>query len=393
MTTITYVTNAMGEPMTTAATKHRIISTATFAIIAIVMALMLAFAVTPNRAYAEVDAPSNCGKLAVKGGNLVSAKTGKTVVLRGVSTHGLAWYPQYVNNSCFKTLRTEWNVNCIRLAMYTAEFGYCDGYSKKKLEKRIANGVKYAIANDMYVIIDWHILSDGNPNTYLKQAKKFFKKMAKKYGKKSNVIFEICNEPNGRGTWKNIKKYAKKIIPIIRKKAKNSIILVGTPAWCTRVDKAASSPLPKRYRKNVMYTAHFYANSHQELARRLVVKAKKKKTPVFVSEYGISSDTGNHGINVEQANLWMELLDKYNISSCAWSLCNKNESSAFIKPSYKKAYGFTYANLTASGKWLYDMLGNAYAEEPVNDETPATDDMAPFDDNEAGDSPTFTPAS
>ena len=94
MTTITYVTNAMGEPMTTTATKHRIISTATFAIIAIVMALMLAFAVTPNRAYAEVDAPSNCGKLAVKGGNLVSAKTGKTVVLRGVSTHGLAWYPQ-----------------------------------------------------------------------------------------------------------------------------------------------------------------------------------------------------------------------------------------------------------------------------------------------------------
>ena len=380
------------ELMTNATRAHHVFAPTIAAAIAILAAVLIAFTIMPTRAYAVVDAPSNSGALAVKGGNLVSAKTGKPVVLRGVSTHGLAWYPQYVNNSCFNTLRYDWNVNCIRLAMYTAEIGYCDGYSKKKLEKRVANGVKYATANDMYVIIDWHILSDGNPNTYLKQAKKFFTKMAKKYRKKNNVIFEICNEPNGRGTWKNIKKYAKKIIPIIRKKAKNSIILVGTPAWCTRVDKAASSPLPKRYRKNVMYTAHFYANSHQELARRLVAKAKRKKAPVFVSEYGISSDTGNHGVNVEQADLWMELLNKYNISSCAWSLCNKNESSAFIKPGYKKAYGFSYSNLTASGRWLYDMLKNAYADPSSADSSTTEDDMAPSNDPEDGSNPVFTPA-
>ena len=378
--------------MTNATRAHHVFATTIAAAIAILAAVLIAFTIMPARAFATVDAPSNSGALAVKGGNLVSAKTGKPVVLRGVSTHGLAWYPQYVNNSCFKTLRYDWNVNCIRLAMYTAEFGYCDGYSKKKLEKRIIKGVKYATANDMYVIIDWHILSDGNPNTYLKQAKKFFKKMAKKFRKNKNVIFEICNEPNGRGTWKNIKKYAKKIIPIIRKKSKNSIILVGTPAWCTRVDKAASSPLPKRYRKNVMYTAHFYANSHQELARRLVVKAKLKKAPVFVSEYGISSDTGNHGINVEQADLWMELLNKYKISSCAWSLCNKNESSAFIQPSYKKAYGFTYSNLTASGRWLFNMLRGTYQEQPTTGDPISSDDMAPFDDLEDGNSPAFTTA-
>ena len=199
--------------MATATPTQRAIATFFALVIASLVALLMASTLFCGNAYADVDAPSNSGKLMVKGGNLVSAKTGKVVVLRGVSTHGLAWYPKYVNNSCFKTLRREWNVNCIRLAMYTAEIGYCDGYSKKKLEKRIANGVKYATANDMYVIIDWHILSDGNPNTYLAQAKKFFKKMAKKYRKKNNVIFEICNEPNGRGTWKNIKKYAKKIIP------------------------------------------------------------------------------------------------------------------------------------------------------------------------------------
>ena len=33
----------------------------------------------------------------------------------------------------------------------------------------------------MYVIIDWHILSDGDPNLYVDQAKDFFARMAEKY--------------------------------------------------------------------------------------------------------------------------------------------------------------------------------------------------------------------
>ena len=36
--------------------------------------------------------------------------------LHGVSTHGLAWYPQYVTKETFQYLRDAWHVNCIRLA-------------------------------------------------------------------------------------------------------------------------------------------------------------------------------------------------------------------------------------------------------------------------------------
>lgn len=36
------------------------------------------------------------GRLQVKGGRIVNAK-GKPFVIKGVSTHGLSWYPQYVN--------------------------------------------------------------------------------------------------------------------------------------------------------------------------------------------------------------------------------------------------------------------------------------------------------
>lgn len=44
------------------------------------------------------------GRLQVKGAKIVNAK-GKSFVIKGVSTHGLSWYPQYVNKSAFSSLK------------------------------------------------------------------------------------------------------------------------------------------------------------------------------------------------------------------------------------------------------------------------------------------------
>ena len=128
--------------------------------------------------------------LQVKGTKLVNAK-GKTVQLKGVSTHGLSWFPQYVNQKAFTGMKKNWKINVVRLAMYTAEYnGYCTGddQNRKNLEKLIDNGVRYATKAGLYVIIDWHILSDGNPKTYQKQAVSFFKKMAKKYRRRNFFV-------------------------------------------------------------------------------------------------------------------------------------------------------------------------------------------------------------
>ena len=152
------------------------------------------------------------GRLSVKGTRLVNSQ-GKAVVLKGVSTHGINWFPQYVNKAAFKTLRDNWGVNCIRLAMYTEEYnGYCSGGNQAELRKLINNGVKYATELGMYVIIDWHILSDGNPAKNKKQAISFFKYMAKKYKNQNNIFYEICNEPNGGTSWNRIKGYASSVI-------------------------------------------------------------------------------------------------------------------------------------------------------------------------------------
>lgn len=289
------------------------------------------------------------GQLSVSGTALVG-ENGKKFMMKGVSTHGLSWYPQYVDKKGFKNLRDKWKVNTIRLALYTEEYaGYCSGGDKKRLEELVASGVEMATDLGMYVIVDWHILSDGNPNTHVKEAKTFFKKMSKKFKKNKNVIYEICNEPNSGTTWKQIKSYAKKIIPIIRKNSPKAVIVVGTPTWSQDVDVAAKSPI-KKY-KNLVYSLHFYSGTHKEDLRKKAKEAIKAKLPILVTEFGITDASGNGSVNKKEANRWIKFLRNNKVGFCIWNLSNKDESSALIRSNCKKTNEWSDKNLTAQGKW------------------------------------------
>lgn len=294
------------------------------------------------------------GRLSVEGTKLVDAD-GNPVQLRGISTHGLAWYPAYVNEACFHQLKEEWGANVIRLAMYTGENGgYCTGGDREELKSLVKTGVEYGTNNDMYVIIDWHILSDGNPNQYLEESLAFFREMSEAYANYTNVLYEICNEPNGNVSWEEIKGYAEQVIEVIRGNDKEGVILVGTPNWSQYVDQAAADPI--RGYDNIMYTLHFYAATHMDALRDTMVKAVEAGLPIFVSEYGICDASGNGAINVEQADKWIALMDSYDISYVAWNLSNKAETSAILKSSCDKISGFATEDLSDSGKWLYEML-------------------------------------
>lgn len=300
------------------------------------------------------------GALSVSGTKLVDSQ-GNPVQLKGISTHGLAWYPDYVNWECFAQLKEEWGADLIRLAMYTAENGgYCTGGDKDSLKTLVRNGVQYATECGMYVIIDWHILSDGNPNTYIEEAKTFFREMSQEYADYTNVFYEICNEPNGGTSWKEVKSYAEQIIEVIRENDEDGIILVGTPNWCQYVDQAAADPIENC--ENVMYTLHFYADTHRDSLRNTMIAALDAGLPIFVSEYGICDASGNGAINKEQADRWVSVMDQYGISYVAWNLSNKGETSAIFKTSCSKVSGFAAEDLSDSGKWLYEMLAGSGAE-------------------------------
>ncbi len=293
---------------------------------------------------------SQHGQLSVKNGQLVD-KSGKGYQLRGMSTHGLTWFPEFVNESAFKTLRDDWNTNVVRLAMYVDEWGNGQCYmgNKSGSLELLEKGVDICIKLDMYVIIDWHVLNPGDPSKYTNEAKSFFETVSKRYAKYPNVIYEICNEPNGGASWSgNIKPYAEKIIPVIRKNAPNSVIIVGTPTWSQEIDKPLSDPLSY---KNVMYAFHFYAATHAGL-RSNVENCVAQGLPVFVSEFGTCDASGGGANDFNETQKWLSYFDKQGISYCNWSICNKDETCSVLRPETSANGNWSESNLTENGKWI-----------------------------------------
>ena len=76
---------------------------------------------------------------------------------------------------------------------------------------------------------------------------------------------------------------------------------MGTPTWSQDVDLAALSPISKKYRKNVMYTLHFYAGNHGQWLRDKAQIALEKELPLFVSEFSICDASGNGNLNKKEA--------------------------------------------------------------------------------------------
>ncbi len=294
------------------------------------------------------------GDLQVEGTH-VTDSDGNVVQLNGVSTHGINWFPDYVNYQLFEQIKENTDINTIRIALYTEDYnGYLntDSSNMQKQLDLIDDAIEYAEALDMYVIIDWHILSDSNPLDHTAEAVEFFTTMSEEYGDSDNVIFEICNEPNGDTTWEDITAYANEVIPVIRENSDN-LIIVGTPTWSQDVDVASQAPLEF---DNIVYTLHFYAGSHKQELRDKAQTAIDNGLPLFVSEFGISDASGNGAIDTQSADEWIEFLDDNQISYVMWNLSNKDESSALIKSDVTSTTNLTLDDLTESGQWYLEQV-------------------------------------
>ncbi len=298
--------------------------------------------------------PSSCGRLQVVNGKLCG-EDGEPVMLRGVSTNGLIVTESFINEQLFKELSQDAGVNLFRLAMYTygvGIIGYCTNGDRERYHRDLANGIEFAKNADMYVIVDWHILSDGDPNTYIAEAKAFFAEMAETYKDYNNILYEICNEPNGVD-WAAVKKYAEEVIPVIREKDSDSVIIVGNPDWSKDLYSVAADPLDF---DNILYTLHFYSATHGENFREMTEKLSREGLPIFVTEYGVTAASGDHPRDLESADKWIELLEQENISYCMWSFSKVAEACSAIRSTVPKYKGFTRDDYTETGLWLLDTL-------------------------------------
>lgn len=291
------------------------------------------------------------GALSVNGNRIVN-KNGQAVSFAGNS---LFWSndgwggERYYNANVVSWLQKDWNAGIIRAAMGVEDPG---GYlqSKASNKAKVKRVVDAAIANNMYVLIDWH---SHNAEKYPNEAIEFFTEMAQTYGKNPHVIYEIYNEPI-HVSWSNtIKPYAERVIDAIRAIDPDNLIIVGTPKWSANVDEAANDPIQ---RNNIAYTIHFYAAQHKQDFRNRCQYALDKGVALFATEWGTVNANGDGAVDENETNTWMDFLKRKHISHCNWSINDKQEGASALTQGASRNGNWSSDNLTWSGSFVRNIL-------------------------------------
>ena len=191
--------------------------------------------------------------LVVNGTQLMNTE-GDTVVLHGVSYGWHQFWPRFYNASSVAYLVNDWGAQVLRASMGVDLDSACYVNKPEFGIECVTKVVDAAIENGVYVIIDWH-----SHNLRQEEAKEFFTQMATRYKGVPNVIYEVFNEPV-EDSWEQVKSYSVEVIKTIRAIEPDAVILVGCPHWDQDIHLAADDPITGY--SNIMYTLHFYANTH-----------------------------------------------------------------------------------------------------------------------------------
>ncbi|MFI6528860.1 glycoside hydrolase family 5 protein [Streptomyces uncialis] len=314
-------------------------------------------AAAPGHRPARTTPAGTNGRLTVCGTKLCN-RHGNPVQLRGMSTHGLQWYSQCVTNGSLDALAKDWNADVLRISMYVQEGGY--ETDPRGFTDKVHAVIEQATARGMYAIVDWHMLSPGDPNHNLARAKTFFSEIAERHKDKTNLLYEIANEPSGV-SWNTVKGYAEKLIPVIRRHDPATPVLVGTRAWSSLgVSEGAdeteivNNPVNAR---NIMYTFHFYAASHRDEYLTTLSRAADK-LPLFVTEFGTQNYAGEGADDFAMAQRYLDLLAAKKISWVNWNFSDDHRSGAVFQQGTCASGGpwTGTARLKPAGQWIRDRV-------------------------------------
>lgn len=288
------------------------------------------------------------GQLQIVGNKLHDASD-EVVILRGQGLGWDNWWPQYYNADVVAWLGSDWCVDVVRPAMGIDPDGaYLSNPTASR--SRIETVVDAAVAEGLYVIIDWHA-----HDIYQDEAVAFFTDMATKYGHLPNVIYEVFNEPEDDETWPEVKAYAETVIAAIRQHDPDNLVIVGSPEWDQRIDLVAEDPITSD--SNVIYAVHFYAATHGEWLRERTADALEQGIPVIVSESSGSEASGMGDNDYTEWQAWFGFMEANSISWLNYAIADKEgETISVLEPGAPSTAGWDASHLTESGEFIRDVF-------------------------------------
>jgi endoglucanase len=299
---------------------------------------------------------SEHGLLRVDGAKIVGAD-GRPASFAGNSFFWSQWQGRFYNAGTVNWLRQDWQAGIVRAALGIEGGGYHTNPGAELA--KITTVVDAAVAADLYVIVDWH---DHQAHLHTEQAVTFFSEIARRYGTKPNLIYEIFNEPKKGLTWADdVKPYAEKVVAAIRAIDPDNLIVVGTPNWSQDVDVAAGDRISA---ENVAYALHFYAGTHKQRLRDKALKAMHQGLALFVTEWGTCNSDGNGGVDAESVKEWMAFMREWQLSHCNWAVSDKKETASIVVPGASATGGWAESDLTESGRLVREYMRGWAANPP-----------------------------
>ncbi|MGW4207579.1 cellulase family glycosylhydrolase [Lentzea sp. NPDC004789] len=282
---------------------------------------------------------------------------GKPIQLRGMSTHGLQWYAQCIKPASWDALVDDWGGDFIRTALYVQEGGY--ETNPRKFTDLVHGLIEEATRRGIYVLVDWHQLSPGDPNYNLSRAKTFFTEIATRHKDKTNIIYDIANEPN-EVSWAKVKSYAEQMVPVIRNIDPDSLIVSGTHGWSTFGHSDGEDPSVVLNNKvnatNFMYSFHFYANSHKQDYIDVLDRVSSA-VPVFVTEFGTQTASGDGANDFTTSQKYIDLMARKKISWANWNFSDDERSGAVFKTGTCAGNNFSGTSvLKPAGVWVRERM-------------------------------------
>ncbi|GAA3191611.1 hypothetical protein GCM10010451_46890 [Streptomyces virens] len=345
--------------MTPARSTHRPAAAAAALASALLLALTAAPAApaapAPTRAAATPVAAN--GQLTVCGTHLCN-EHGNPVQLRGMSTHGTQWYARCLTDGSLDALAQDWGADVLRVSTYVQEGGY--ETDPARFTDLADSLIRQASDRGMYVIVDWHMLDPGDPHHNLDRARTFFTEIARRHKDRDNILYEIANEPSGVD-WPRIKSYAEQIIPVVRGIDADAPVLVGTRAWSSfgvsegaDESEVVNDPVDA---SNIMYTFHFYADSHRDEYLAALSRAADR-LPVFVTEFGTQNYAGEGDNDFAMSQRYLDLMASKKISWVNWNFSDDHRTGAVLN-SGTCADGGPWtgtSSLKPAGVWIRDRI-------------------------------------
>jgi len=272
----------------------------------------------------------------------------------------------FYNSDVVDWLQEDWHATIVRASMGVDEFGgfvcvpdpnnpnnprglnTCDPQGNMD---RVIRVVDAAIANDMYVIIDWH---SHHAEDFRADAVQFFTEMAQRYGDSPHVIYEIYNEPITRDWSGTIKPYSEAVIEAIRAVDPDNLIIVGTGFFSQEVDVASQDPITGF--DNIAYTLHFYAGTHGQSLRDRGTTAINNGLALMVTEWGTVNADGDGPVDRASTEEWLEFMALHNLTHLNWSVHDVVEGASILRPGASRQGGWPDFDLTESGLFVRQII-------------------------------------